>query len=78
MHVARSEVSVLRERWIKEPSYSLESAWDCANEVLGIMQMECLGLCKWSAWDCANGVLGIMLMVVTTMRICCAGETCMS
>ena len=44
--------------------------------VLGIVQMECLGLCKWSVWDCTNGVLGIVQMAVTRMRMCCAVKKC--
>ena len=44
---ARSEVTVLSEQWIKGPTGMLET-------VLGIVQMECLELCKWSACDCTN------------------------
>ena len=34
---ARSEVTVLNERWIKEPIGMLETVLDIANEVFGIV-----------------------------------------
>ena len=48
---ARSEVTVLREPWVKEPRNASDSAQDCPNGVLGIGEIECLELVKWSAWN---------------------------
>ena len=66
MRDARSKVTVLSERWIKEPIGMLEMV------LVGIVQMECLALCKWSVWDCANEVVEIVQIVVTMMGMCCA------
>ena len=51
----RSEITLLSERWIKEPKYACDSSWNCANRVFGIVKI-----------------------VVTMIRMCCAGKMWLS
>ena len=49
--------------WCKEWSYCAKWAYRPAGK---------------SAWDCANEVLAIVQIVVTMIRMCCAGEMWLS